>query len=141
MALLRLHRCGTVQHCPSFLGNETNTGQTLNNICSLMIRKEANLDGSSSSVLESRVRYERGPGGFFPLLFFSNENTLRTVGKENPNTNTACTLIQAEREINNRMIRKGAKYRNIVSISYWTGNVSVLRAILSTVIVVLKNQN
>ena len=36
------------------------------------------------------------------------------------------------------MIRKGAKYRNIVSISYWTGNGNVLRAILSTVIVVLK---
>ena len=37
---------------------------------------DTNLNGSSSSVLESRVMKERGPGGFVPLLFFSNENTL-----------------------------------------------------------------
>ena len=38
--------------------------------------RKPNLDGSSSSVLESSVTKESGPGGFFPGLFFSNENTL-----------------------------------------------------------------
>ena len=35
------------------------------------------LVGSSSLVFVSRVMKEMGPGGFFPPLFFSNENTLR----------------------------------------------------------------
>ena len=43
----------------------------------------SNLDGSSSSVLESRVVKERGPGGFCPLLFFSNENTLKIKLNQN----------------------------------------------------------
>ena len=75
--LPKIRRCGTDQHCPSFLGNETSRAQTFDfkkvNIFSFNC--ETNLGGSSSSVSESRVIKERGPGGFLPTLFFSNENT------------------------------------------------------------------